>query len=175
MTKSNVDLLPINDCAMNIEKVQKSAQAIEKALNTSRHWTAKLEELKACKDAIDWCKTQPSLKIAWKTCKNPEWKIWLIGRLSGNVGSEMKILLAKCLEDIIKQGVSNAFKGLANFHKYRVITYENATQDWENTIANHASWVVHYVDCIENEHTLNIIDKYYSEAPKLSFGDKEII
>ena len=45
----------------------------------SKHWTDKLVELHACREAVEWAKGYPSLRAAWKACKRGDWMLWLIG------------------------------------------------------------------------------------------------
>ena len=45
----------------------------------SKHWTDKLVELHACREAVEWAKGYPSLKAAWRVCKRGDWMLWLIG------------------------------------------------------------------------------------------------
>ena len=48
------------------------------------HWSAKLETLHACSDAIEWARKQPSLAVAWAACERGDWMLWLIGRLDAS-------------------------------------------------------------------------------------------
>ena len=43
--------------------------------------TTKLENLKACEDAIDYVKTQKSAKDAWMNCSRGDWMLWLAKKL----------------------------------------------------------------------------------------------
>jgi hypothetical protein len=63
-----------------------------------KHWSNKLEAIGACGDAVAWCRTQPSLAVAWRVCDRGDWMLWLAGRLSGKPGSHRrrKLVLAAC-------------------------------------------------------------------------------
>ena len=49
-----------------------------------------LRNMDACKDAIAWLKTQPDTAPAWATCDRGDWMLWLLGRLSGDPGSDSR-------------------------------------------------------------------------------------
>ena len=40
--------------------------------------TDKLAALNACPDAVEWAKTQPSMKAAWANCERGDWMLWLL-------------------------------------------------------------------------------------------------
>jgi hypothetical protein len=44
-------------------------------------FTAKLKQLGACDDALEWVATQPDAETAWATCPRHEWLMWLLGEL----------------------------------------------------------------------------------------------
>ena len=56
-----------------------------------------LSELDACSEARDWAKGK-SLSVAYETCKNAEWMMWLFGRMEGRQGWPKRpaIVLAAC-------------------------------------------------------------------------------
>jgi hypothetical protein len=43
--------------------------------------TTKLEKLSACRDAVEWTKTQKSPKDAWMNCNRGDWMLWIAKRL----------------------------------------------------------------------------------------------
>ena len=43
--------------------------------------TTKLEKLRACKDAIEWVKSQKSPEEAWQNCHRGDWMLWIAKRL----------------------------------------------------------------------------------------------
>ena len=45
------------------------------------HWTDRLVELQACKEAVEWARTQPDFATAWATCQRGDWMEWLLGEL----------------------------------------------------------------------------------------------
>jgi hypothetical protein len=57
-----------------------------------------LIKMGACKEAIEWLETQSSIKQAWDTCERGDWMLWLLGKLSGEPGSEKRkpLVLAAC-------------------------------------------------------------------------------
>lgn len=65
---------------------------------TTRHWSDALVEMRACSDAVEWARTQPSLAVAWKACRRADWMLWLAARCSGKHGSaaHRRVVLAAC-------------------------------------------------------------------------------
>ena len=58
----------------------------------------KIRHLHPCREAVDWLATQPSAAEAWRSCERGDWMLWLLGRISGPVGSKSrkKLVLAAC-------------------------------------------------------------------------------
>jgi len=50
----------------------------------------KLKSLHPCNEAMEWLKEKPSIKVAWETCERGDWMLWLLGNLSGEVGSKSR-------------------------------------------------------------------------------------
>jgi len=55
--------------------------------------TDKLKELSACREAMEWARTQSDQETAWKNCERGEWMLWLLGRLSKGPRSKSRKLL----------------------------------------------------------------------------------
>ena len=57
-----------------------------------------LARLGACRDAVEWAKTQPDAATAWATCERGDWMLWIAGRMSGEHGSDARrpLTLAAC-------------------------------------------------------------------------------
>ena len=57
-----------------------------------------IRELEACPEAIKWLRGQPDVTTAWNNCERGDWMLWLVGKLSGQPGSEArkKLVLAAC-------------------------------------------------------------------------------
>ena len=62
------------------------------------HWTHKLEELYACREAIEWAKSYRSFPSAWKACKRGDWMLWLCVKGMGQEGwpTHPQIVLIAC-------------------------------------------------------------------------------
>ena len=58
----------------------------------------KLNDIKACSDAVEWCKDYKTLSQAWAACERGDWMLWLAGKLSGKPGSDKRkpLVLATC-------------------------------------------------------------------------------
>ena len=60
-----------------------------------------LRSLDACDDAIDWARPYGTDgATAWAECDNPEWMLWLLGKLSGEPGGPERRKLVGCCADI---------------------------------------------------------------------------
>jgi hypothetical protein len=57
-----------------------------------------LKRLGACEDAVKFLKQHESLAEAWAGCERGDWMLWLIGKLSGESGSDerKRLVLAAC-------------------------------------------------------------------------------
>ena len=59
-----------------------------------------LHTLGACSDAISWAETFDTLQAAWDVCERGDWMFWLVGRVSGPVGSASRrkcvLVATKC-------------------------------------------------------------------------------
>ena len=62
----------------------------------SRHWSALLETLGACDEAVRWAATQPSHNRAWETCERGDWMLWIAGRLVSNETERKAVVMAAC-------------------------------------------------------------------------------
>lgn len=64
---------------------------------------AALKRIHACSEARDWVAAQTgSSKEAWDACERGDWMLWLVGRLSGNVGSQARRNLSACLLEVVE-------------------------------------------------------------------------
>ena len=63
-----------------------------------KEWIRAISRLGACKDAMEWAESYDSLPEAWAACERGDWMLWLLGRLSGEPGSEgrRKLVLTTC-------------------------------------------------------------------------------
>ena len=59
---------------------------------TNKQLLALLESKSACSDAREWVNGK-SAKVAWETCKRPDWLFWIAGRLNYD---QKRITLAGC-------------------------------------------------------------------------------
>jgi hypothetical protein len=57
-----------------------------------------LKRLGACEDAVTFLEQHESLAEAWGKCERGDWMLWLIGKLSGESGSDerKRLVLAAC-------------------------------------------------------------------------------
>jgi len=62
----------------------------------------KLDNLNACSDAVKWCNGYPSLQKAWDACERADWSLWLVGKLSGDSGSQKRKKLVICTCEIAR-------------------------------------------------------------------------
>ncbi len=62
-----------------------------------KHWSVSLERMGACKDGVEWARTQPSLAVAWKACDRGDWMLWLAGRTCKRGSpTHRRVVLAAC-------------------------------------------------------------------------------
>lgn len=62
------------------------------------HWSAVLERLGACDDAVKWARGITSPALACKACERADWMLWIVGRMSGTRESERRrhLVLVAC-------------------------------------------------------------------------------
>ena len=74
----------------------------EKPARTTRRTVSEiLRSLDACDEAIAWARPYGTDgATAWAECDNPEWMLWLLGKLSGEPGSPERRKLVGCCADI---------------------------------------------------------------------------
>ena len=53
----------------------------------TEHWSAALERLGACGEAVEWCRTQPDAQTAWERCEREDWMLWLLGCVGWPAGA----------------------------------------------------------------------------------------
>ena len=63
------------------------------------HWSAKLESLNACADAVAYARTQPSFLKAWTACERGDWMLWYAGTVCGEPGSRARLKLVGAAAD----------------------------------------------------------------------------
>jgi hypothetical protein len=61
--------------------------------------TTKLENLRACRDAIEWVGTRKSPKDAWMNCERGDWMLWIAKRLDVD-DRILTLAKVKCVEQI---------------------------------------------------------------------------
>ena len=72
---------------------------LENKVAIKRHWSEDLPH-GACDPAVKWCKTQPSLNVAWEKCGNGAWMIWLLRRKIKGNKKKLQLLLADIAESV---------------------------------------------------------------------------
>ena len=56
----------------------------------------KLENMGACREAVEWAREFRSMMEAWRACERGDWMLWYIGRLSGKPESASRRRLVLC-------------------------------------------------------------------------------
>jgi hypothetical protein len=80
----------------------------------SAHWSNALVKLRACGEAVEWAKTQPSLAAAWDACERADWLLWLVGRTDASAPwSEERKPLVRCANACAAEGLKYAKDGKA--------------------------------------------------------------
>ena len=107
-----------------------------------KQFIAKLENLNACEDSIEWLSTQDNLQQAWKDCERGDWLLWLVARLNIN---ERKLFLAKGLvaEQVIHlmndERSIEAVKAAINYGNGKISKDELSADDAATLVAAYAN------------------------------------
>ena len=56
--------------------------------------TTKLEKLNACREAVEYVKTQKSPALAWQNCERGDWMLWIAKKLNVD---DKKLTMAKAM------------------------------------------------------------------------------
>ena len=59
-------------------------------------WWKKLEQMNACKEAVEYAQKFTSLQKAWDVCGRGDWMLWLIGMKVKTVKQRKRLVLASC-------------------------------------------------------------------------------
>jgi hypothetical protein len=65
------------------------------------HWSRKLVALGACKEAVEWAKTQPDFATAWDTCQRGDWMIWLLESLDKTYTPRLRLIAYDCARAVL--------------------------------------------------------------------------
>jgi len=145
----------------------------------------KLKVLNPCSDALEWVKEQPSIKSAWETCERGDWMLWLLGRLSGEVGSKSRKKLvwtvcqcARLALPYVKKGETRPLKAIETAENYtkgkaRLIEIEidadYAYANYADYAPDAADYAAYAADAGKKEvlkQCTSIVRKYYPNPPK---------
>ena len=58
----------------------------------------KLNELRACSEAVEWAEQFKNIQEAWDNCERGDWMLWLVGKqaVGSRTKSRKKLVLAAC-------------------------------------------------------------------------------
>ena len=106
------------------------------------NFIAKLENLNACEDSIEWLSTQDNLQQAWEDCERGDWLLWLAARLKIN---ERKLFLAKGL--VVEQVIHlmndersiEAVKATIDYGRGKISKDELSADDAATNVAAYAN------------------------------------
>ena len=57
-------------------------------------WLKSIKKMGACEDALNWGEQYETIDKAWAECERGDWMLWLLGKQSGEPGSESRKMLA---------------------------------------------------------------------------------
>ena len=83
----------------------------------------KLKSLSPCSEAIDWFSEQQTPEQAWRDCQRGDWMLWLVGKVSGNPGSDTRRKMIFCccecarLSAKVKHGILRAIETVERWAK----------------------------------------------------------
>ena len=111
-------------------------------------WLRIIKKMGACEEAVEWCKQFSTFEEAWAKCEHGDWMLWLLGKLSGEPGSDDRRKLVLVLCECARLALSYVREG----EKRPLIAIET-TEKWakgEDNItlddvkrAVHAAYAVH--------------------------------
>ena len=157
-------------------------------------FTEKLKELNACSEAVKWCESYSTLQEAWDVCERGEWSLWLVGKLSGEPGSEKRKRLVLCACEcarlslqFVSKGEERALKAIETAEKWadgdnsvslqdirNAADAANAAADAANAAADAADAAYAAADAADasvKKQTLkqcaDIVRKHYPKAPEI--------
>jgi len=67
-------------------------------MTTPKRWVRVLSATGACEEAVDYAEGFPTFAAAWRECPRGDWMLWILGRMSGDPGSDARrpLVLAAC-------------------------------------------------------------------------------
>jgi len=57
---------------------------------------SKLDELNACREAVDWCSDFGTLQEAWDKCERGDWMLWYLGQTCGATETDSHRTMTAC-------------------------------------------------------------------------------
>jgi len=104
-------------------------------------YVIQLEELGACKEAINWAATQPDAQTAWNNCARSDWMHWLI-----------KTVLWKKYTAIAKYA-ANTDAAYAAYADAKYATYAYVDADAAYAADADAAYATAYADAVRKKQT----------------------
>ena len=74
----------------------------------------KLEGFHACSEAVEWFRTQPSLREAWESCQHSDWMLWFLEELEADskLFVEVACRIARTVLHLIPDGEDRPRKAI---------------------------------------------------------------
>ena len=96
-----------------------------------KHWTEKLVNMHACKEAVKWSKQYATLQEAWDVCDQPTWDVcdqptWMIWLLNRTQPASTETHHA-----YVRIACAEARLALTYNKDHRVLTYIETVEGWE--------------------------------------------
>jgi hypothetical protein len=73
-----------------------SERGLSMATATKKTLADRIAHLHPCSDAAKWLAEQKTPAPAWKDCQRGDWMMWILGKLSGEPGSDARKKLVLC-------------------------------------------------------------------------------
>jgi len=74
-------------------------------------YLAKLDDLRACGEAIKWTRKYKTPQAAWRYCNRGDWMLWLVGKHSGDSSSDERKKLVLCACKCARLALKRVAKG----------------------------------------------------------------
>jgi len=143
----------------------------------------KLQELKACSDAVEWVETQPDAETAWAKCRRGDWMLWLAGMASGKPESRSRKKLVLCACEVARQALKYVPAG-EDRPRIAIETAESWARNAGPTLsdvraaskaASDAAWAASKAASdaasgAASKASADIVRKHYPKPPKLGRG-----
>ena len=91
----------------------------------NKAYIERLEEVGACRSAVEWGKTKRNPTTAWGLCERGDWMLWLLGKLAGKPWSAKRKPLVLCTCECARLALKHVPEG-----EYRPLKSIEIAEKW---------------------------------------------